>query len=294
MLSIVITAHREPNTIGRAIEAFLVQALPKEYELLVVCPDQETAAVVAHYAARNAHVRHVRDEGRGKPAAVNLALGESRGDIVILSDGDVYIGSDAVPALLAALEDPQVGIVSGRPVSVSPRDRMLGYWSHLLVDAGAHQQRLLRDGRGDFLECSGYLYAFRRALVTPVPEDALAEDGLISQMVWEQGFRTAYAPQAEVFVKYPTSYQDWIRQKIRTSGGYAQSYAKGPPGIKSFRGEATHGAWAALRYARNVRELWWTVLLFAARVHIWLRVWMDVRLRRKPFEDVWQRVESTK
>ncbi len=294
MLSIVITAYREPNTIGRAIDAFLSQELPEDYELLVVCPDPETAAVVAPYTARNPRLRRVRDEGHGKPAAVNLALSEASGKVVILSDGDVYVGSGAVQALLAALEDPQVGIVSGRPVSMNPRDTMLGYWSHVLVDSGAHRQRLLRHERGEFLECSGYLYAFQRALVRPVPEDALAEDGLISRMVWEQGFRTAYAPAAEVFVKYPTSYQDWIRQKTRTSGGYAQAYAKGSPGIKSFRGEAIHGVRAALGYARSPRELWWTMLLFAARLHVWLRVWMDVRLRKKPFEDVWQRVESTK
>jgi len=294
MLSIVITAYREPNTIGRAIEAFLAQALPEDHELLVVCPDEETSLVVAEYAARSDRLRHVRDQGHGKPAAVNLALGEARGDVLVLSDGDVYVGGESVQALLAPLEDPQVGIVSGRPVSVSPRDTMLGYWSHLLVDAGAHRQRLLRHQRGEFLECSGYLYAFRRHLVRPVPEDALAEDGLISRMVWEQGFRTAYAPQAEVYVKYPTSLGDWVRQKTRTSGGYAQPYAKGAPGIKSFRSEALHGAWAALRYARNLRELWWTLLLFAARLYIWLRVWVDVRVRKRPFGDVWQRVESTK
>jgi glycosyltransferase involved in cell wall biosynthesis len=44
MLSIVITAYREPNTIGRAIEAFLGQALAEDYELLVVCPDEESAS----------------------------------------------------------------------------------------------------------------------------------------------------------------------------------------------------------------------------------------------------------
>jgi biofilm PGA synthesis N-glycosyltransferase PgaC len=294
MLSIVITAYREPNTIGRAIEAFLAQALPENYELLVVCPDEETSAVVTRHAARNPYLRHVRDEGRGKPAAVNLALSKTRGDVLILSDGDVYVGPEAVERLLAALQDPQVGIVSGRPVSVSPRDTMLGYWSHVLVDAGAHRQRLLRDQRGEFLECSGYLYAFRRALIRPVPEDALAEDGLISRMVWEQGFRTAYAPLARVFVKYPTSYEDWIKQKTRTSGGYSQPYAKGSPGIKSFHREAIHGTWSALRYARNPRELWWTVLLFAARLHVWFRVWVDVKLRKKPFQEVWQRVETTK
>ncbi|MGC8787170.1 MAG: glycosyltransferase, partial [Anaerolineae bacterium] len=60
MLTIIITAYREEKTIGRAIEAFLAQDLPSDYEVLVVCPDDKTAAVVAEYAAQNEHVRHLR------------------------------------------------------------------------------------------------------------------------------------------------------------------------------------------------------------------------------------------
>ncbi len=294
MLTIIITAYREEKTIGRAIEAFLAQDLAPDYELVVVCPDDETAAVVVKYAATNSRIRCLRDEAEGKPAALNLALSAAKGELVVLSDGDVYIGPGAVDVLLGAFDDQRVGMVSGRPVSLNPSDTMLGYWSHLLLDAGAHRQRSLRARRGEFLECSGYLYAFRRSLVGPVAEDSLAEDGLISHMVWEQGFRTAYAPQALVYVKYPTSYQDWMKQKIRSLGGYAQQYLKGSPGMRSFRREAIHGAWSAIRYAQNLRELWWTLLLFAARVHVWLRVWWDVKWRRKSFADMWQRVNSTK
>jgi cellulose synthase/poly-beta-1,6-N-acetylglucosamine synthase-like glycosyltransferase len=187
-----------------------------------------------------------------------------------------------------------VGIVSGRPVSLSPRETMLGYWSHLLVDAGAHQQRLRRARAAAFIECSGYLYAFRRFLVGPIPEDSLAEDGLISHRVWEQGYLTAYAPEALVFVKYPTSYRDWITQKTRSLGGYAQQYLKGARGMRSFRREALNGVWAALQYAHSARELWWTLLLFVARVYVWLRVWWDVKCRKRPFSALWQRVNSTK
>jgi len=294
MLTIIITAYQEEKTIGRALEAFLRQDLPQDYELLVVCPDDETAAVVTQYAAQNERIQHLRDEAKGKPAALNLALSAAHGDIAILSDGDVYIGPGTVRALLTAFNDPQVGIVSGRPISLNPRSTMLGYWSHLLVDAGAHRQRSLRARRGEFLECSGYVYAFRRSLVGPIPEDSLAEDGLISRMVWERGFRTAYAPEALVYVKYPSSYRDWMRQKIRSTGGYAQQYTKGPQGMRSFRREAIYGTWGAIQYARNLRELWWTVLLFVARVHVWLRVWWDVKWRNKPFATVWQRVNSTK
>jgi len=294
LLSIVITAYQEENTVGRAIESFLVQELPEDYELLIVCPDDLTAAVAAQFASRNKRVQLLRDAGKGKPSALNLAMGAARGDIVVLSDGDVYVAPGAVQALLAPFEDPRVGIVSGRPVSVDSRDTMLGYWSHLLVDAGAHRQRELRNSRGEFLECSGYLYAFRHSLIKPLPEDVLAEDGLVSHMVWEQGYQTAYAAQAVVYVKFPGTYEDWIKQKVRTAGGYIQPYLRGSAGMKSFRSEAAHGTLAALRYARSLQELLWTLGLFAARVHVWLRVWRDVRWRKKSFTTLWQRVDSTK
>ena len=200
MLSIIITAHREEETIGRAIKAFLAQRLPQEYELLVVCPDDETASVVGDYMKRNDRIKCLRDEGKGKPTALNLALRSAVGELVVLSDGDVYVGDRAVSALLAPFADPKVGAVSGRPVSLSPRDTMLGYWSHFLVNAGAHHRRTLRADRGAFLECSGYLYAFRTRLVDAIPEDALAEDGVISYLIWKQGFCTAYAPDALVYL----------------------------------------------------------------------------------------------
>ncbi len=294
VLTILITASREERTLGRAIEAFLAQDLGPDWELVVVCPDQPTAAVATQYAVRAPQVRVLRDEGKGKPAALNLGLSAARGEIVVLSDGDVYVGPGSVQALLAAFADLHVGIVSGRPVSVSPRETMLGYWSHLLVDAGAHQQRLRRARAGAFLECSGYLYAFRRSLVQPIPEDSLAEDGLISHRVWEQGHITAYAPEALVYVKYPGTYRDWITQKTRSMGGYAQNYVQAARGMRSFRREALDGVWAAIHYAQTARELWWTLLLFAARVYVWLRVWWDVKLRKRPFSALWKRVNSTK
>ena len=294
MLSIIVTAFHEENTVGRAIEALAKQPLPKDWELVVVCPDDTTSAVAAEKQALYAGVRCLRDEGKGKPAALNLALKEARGNLLVLTDGDVYVAEGAIPALLVPFADPAVGICSGRPVSVNSRDTMLGYWSHLLVEAGAHRLRSRRSASGEFFESSGYLYAFRRGLIANIPEDSLAEDGLISHRVAEQGFRTAYAPEAIVYVKYPSTYGDWTKQKIRSIGGYAQNYLRAARGMRSFRREALDGSVAALRYARGPRELWWTLLLFAARLHVWLRVWWDVKVRKRSFSALWQRVNSTK
>ena len=293
MLTILITAFREATTIGRAIEAFLRQ-LPKDAEILVVSPDPETTAVVDNYAARYPVVRHVADPQRGKPTALNAGLKAAQGDIIVLSDGDVLVAEDALAPLLAPFADPQVGAVSGHPFSVSPRDTMLGYWSYLLTE-GIHQLRLTHDRNKRFLVCSGYLFAFRCTLINHVPEDALAEDGVISHLIAQQGYRVRYAPDAHVFVKYPATYSDWLRQKVRSAGGYAQDYIrKSPVRMRSAWLEIIYGTRLALRYPRHLREFPWTLLLFAARLHLWLLVFINVRLLRRPLDVLWQRVETTK
>lgn len=294
MISILITAYREPGTIGQALAAFLPQ-LPPDAEILVICPDEPTTAVVQQMAQQHPQVRHVPEpDRRGKPHALNLGLQAARGDIVVLSDGDVRVAGNALAPLLAPFTDPRVGAVTGRPCSLSPRRTRLGYWSHLLV-AAAHHTRQRRDEAGDFLLCSGYLLAYRRQLLPQLPEDALAEDAVISHRIAEQGYRIRYVPAAEVWVKYPTTYADWRRQKVRSAGGYAQEHIRRSPfQMRSAGLEARQGFWFALKFAQTRREVWWTLQLFAARLHLWLMVWWQVRVRKRPLTDLWQRVESTK
>jgi cellulose synthase/poly-beta-1,6-N-acetylglucosamine synthase-like glycosyltransferase len=293
MISVILTAFREADSVARAMDAVLGQ-LPPGGELLVVCPDPETTAVVDAYADRYPEVRHVADPQRGKPAALNYGLNAARGEIVVLSDGDVVIAEEALVLLLTPFADPEVGAVTGRPVSTNPRTTILGYWSHLLTDA-AHQTRLRRDRAGEFLLCSGYLFAFRPALIAHVPEDALAEDAVISHRIAQQGYHLRYAPSACVRVNYPTTYGDWLRQKVRSAGGYAQDYVRGSPfRMRSAKLEILQGTYFALRYARNARELLWSLLLFGARLHLWLLVFINVRVLHRPLSKLWQRVETTK
>ena len=289
-ISILITAYHESTTIGRAIEAIQPQIGEPPAEIVVICPDDETANAASAY-----NITLLRDTGQGKPAALNLGLEKAIGQIVVMTDGDVFVGPDALAALLCPFDDPQTGAVSGRPISLSPRNTMLGYWSHLLTDAGAHAERLLRDQRGDFMVCSGYLYAIRAGLIDHVPEDALAEDAVVSHFIGEQGYRIRYAPDAIVSVKYPTTYRDWLMQRVRSAGGYVQPViAQSPLHMRSFRHEAIAGTRRALAYARNLREFVWTILLMLARLHLWLLIFWRVKLRPRPLLDLWKRVESTK
>ncbi len=118
-LTILITAFKEATTIGEAMDAFLAQ-MPDDAELLVVCPDDETTAVVHHYALSHPQIRHIQDPGAGKPAALNIGLAEASGDIVVLSDGDIVVANEALAPLLAPFADENVGAVTGHPLEQQP------------------------------------------------------------------------------------------------------------------------------------------------------------------------------
>ncbi|MBI2135948.1 glycosyltransferase [Candidatus Woesearchaeota archaeon] len=295
MISILITAYKEPDTIGKAIEAFLNEKI-KDSEILVAAPDDETLAVVNKYAKRYHQVKSFKDSGNGKPAALNLLLSNAKGEILVLSDGDVYINQDSVQKLLKHFDDAKIGAVSARPLSINPKDNMLGYWSHLLTDAGAHNARLARASSGKFIVCTGYLYAIRN-IIEKVPEDALADDAVISYMIWNKGYKIGYEPEAIVYVKYPANFNDWMLQKTRSAGGYTQLkkyFGSNFPRMRSFGREVFFGWYRALSYAKTPKEFYWTIMLFFARLYLWLNIFIKLKIMGKSFAETWKRVESTK
>ncbi len=296
MLSIIITAFKEPKTIIRAIKAFLNQGIEDEFEILIVCPDRETQQIALEYARKNPKIRLIKDKGQGKPQALNLAFTRAQGDILILSDGDVYIGENSVSELVKPLKNSKIGASSGRPISLNSRDTLLGFWSCLLTNAGAHLERLNRANQGKFLACSGYLYAIRKGIVQKIPEKVLSDDVIISHIIWQKGYKIVYSPEAKVYVKYPSNFRDWLTQKRRSAGGYMQinKYFKNPPRMRSFSREIISGTFKALSYPKTLKEFWWTLLLFFARLYLWVIIFWDQRIKKPGFEEMWKRVESTK
>ena len=91
MISIVITSFKEPKTIGKAIESFLNQQIKEKYEILVCAPDKETLDVARKYSQKNKKVKIFKDPGKGKMFALNLLFKKIKSEILVFSDGDVFV-----------------------------------------------------------------------------------------------------------------------------------------------------------------------------------------------------------
>lgn len=295
MISLIITSYKEPKTIGKAIEAALGQKTRHKYEVLVSAPDKETLDVARKYAAKDKRLKIFKDPGKGKMFALNLLYKKLNSDILILTDGDVWISKNSVEDIVNLFSDKKIGCVTGRPVPTENKKSKYGYWANFLFDS-AHRLRKTAFENGKFIECSGYLFAHRKNKNIRIPLDT-AEDAIIPYFFWEKGFKIGYAEKAEVYVRNVNNWKDWIKQKVRTSKAHEtlEKYVdtKKTPRVKSFKTEAA-GIYYLLTYPSNIKQLYWSFLLAFSRLYMWVLVFYNSRVKKFESVDNWERIESTK
>lgn len=294
-IALIITAFKEPN-IGKAIEAAMNQKTDYDYDIFVSAPDEETFSIARNYAKKYKNIQTFRDQGKGKMSALNLIFKKmKKEDILILTDGDVYISENAVEDVTNLFLDPEIGCVSGRPTPIEDKNTKYGFWANFLFEA-AHKIRKNTFEKNGFIECSGYLFAFRGDDNIEIPLDT-AEDAIIPYHFWEKGYKIGYAENAKVYVKNVNNWKDWIKQKVRTSKAHEtlDKYVdtQTTPRLKSFKNEAK-GFSDLLRYSQNPKEFYWSVLLGLARFYMWGLVMYNAKIKRFKSVDNWERIDSAR
>ena len=157
----------------------------------------------------------------------------------------------------------------------------------------AHRRRkkALENGRKIF--CSGYLFAIHKYLFPKLSENLLSEDGFISHKVYKSGKNITYSTKSEVFVRFPSNFEDWINQKRRSIGGYNQMQKMIGTRIRSFSQESL-GFTDFFKYISGPKEMAWILTLFIARLYVWALIYRDINIRKRSRANLWKRVESTK
>lgn len=313
MISVIITSFKEPKTIRRCISCIAdrkYSGITNPFEIIQVSPDELTLKQGLKEANRlglsKRQYIQVVDPKKGKPFALKMALKKAKGDIIILTDGDVYFESNAVKELIKPFEKKNVGGVSGRPISEDSKENKFGYWGHLLADSADHRRKRTMnkvDGKGyyvsgkSFFPMSGYIMAMRNMDIS-IPQDVLSDDAYISYYIRNKGMDVAYAPNAISYVRYPTNLKDYYKQKVRSIGGFKQLKRMGifkrDKQSRSFFIELPY-AFFVLGYSKNLEEFFWSLLLFPVRLMTWVRiVWERDILKKGMPKGGWERIESTK
>lgn len=298
MIDVIIASFKEPNSTLRAVNVFL-KSKRKDLRVTVVDPFVEVETFLKK-KIKDKRFQFFLDPGEGKSYALNLLFQEyasgNKDDLFIFTDGDVYVSDNALDEVIKAFKDEKVGCITGKPVALDSRNAKYGYWSHFLF-AGIHKARSILSSNEQFFECSGYLFAVRKSVILDFPLET-SEDSIIPYLFWKKGYKIKYASKAEVYVKNPTTWKDWLAQKIRNIKAHENLNKIAPdmPRTKSFFNEIKHGWYFLFVFPKGPKELWWTFQLYIARLYLYYKAFKELK-KKKSYEDGWRgqaTTESTK
>ncbi len=313
MITVIITSFKEPKSIGRCIACIAnkkYSGIVSPLEILQVSPDSQTlkAGKKEAYKLKLSKKQFIQitDPKKGKPYALRMALKKAKGDIVILTDGDTYFERNSIKELIEPFENEKIGGVSGRPISQDETSNKYGYWGHLLSDSAHHRRSTLMqkvEGKDyyisdkRFFPMSGYIMAIRKSNLN-IPSNVLSDDAYISYAIRNTDKEIGYAPKAMCYVKYPTNFRDYLKQKVRSLGGFTQlkrmNIFKKDKQSRSFLIELRY-TFFVLRYAKNIQQLYWSLLLFPTRLITWIVIFWERGILKKGMpKGGWERIDSTK
>jgi poly-beta-1,6-N-acetyl-D-glucosamine synthase len=229
-VSVIVVVYNGENFLADKLESILNQTYPQDRMQVLVISDgstDRTDEIARGFSARG--VRLLRVPHGGKPAALNAAVPEAEGEILVLTDVRQVLDSNAVAYLLACFADPHVGAVSG-DMSVRSGDREESnvglYWRY---ERWIRKQLAAVDS---MMGATGPFYAIRRELFRPMPPDTLLDDMFVPLDAFFRGYRLVLEENAKAY-DYPTDIRTEFRRKVRTLAGNYQIMGQFPDLLSS-------------------------------------------------------------
>ena len=129
-VSFIVPAYNEAATIAEVLER--VAALDFDKQIVVVDDGStdDTPRVLEAWAGRD-DVRLVRQENRGKGAAIRAAIPQLDGDITVIQDADMEYDPADVPELIEPIRRGSADVVFGSRLSGGRPQRAYLFW-HLV------------------------------------------------------------------------------------------------------------------------------------------------------------------
>ena len=216
-VSISLPAFNEESRLGDTLESLLSLDYPSDRMEIVVISDastDRTDEIAAGYSGRGVRLIRLPERG-GKVAAENFGASALKGTLVVNTDATIRIPPDSLKPLIRPFKSPEIGVASGRDISVAAGESETnqaesGYVGYEM------RVRELETRAGGIVGASGCFYAIRAELHRPPFPPHLSRDFASCLVAREHGLRSVSVNDAVCYVPRTASIAREYRRKVRT------------------------------------------------------------------------------
>ena len=241
-VSMIISAYNEEVHIREKIDNFLALNYPKEKSELLIGSDGSTDKTVSCVRSFvNERIKLFEfPKRRGKVSILNDIAGKAKGSIIIFSDADTMYDKDSVKFLVRHFDRNDVGGVCGR--------LLLRQTASSLAEEGLYwkYENFIKEMESrikTIVGINGQIFAIRRELFEPLPEDTITEDQALGMRILGRCYNILFDRDA-IASEAIGSFREEFKRRVRISAGNFQSIAPSKAVLNPKMGFASFALWS--------------------------------------------------
>ncbi|WP_069657824.1 glycosyltransferase family 2 protein [Arcticibacter eurypsychrophilus] len=233
--TLIVAAFNEQDYMRDKIKNTLQLNYPaKKLQILFVTDGStdQTPEIVSEYKEIKLLHSPLR---KGKINAVHRAVKEVDTEVIVFTDANTFLNTDALQIICSHYKDKNVGAVAGEK----------RVFSDTLADASAagegfywKYESVLKKWDSEIYSvvgAAGELFSIRTSLYEPVGPDIILDDFMISMLIAMKNYRIVYEPNAYATENASANVKEELKRKVRIAAGGIQSIIKLLPLFNVFK-----------------------------------------------------------
>lgn len=221
LVCLIVPCYNEAKNIGKTLHSLLNLDYPKDKLEIIVVDDgsaDNTFQTAKTFQARDNKIKVFRKKNGGKYTALNFGLLKTNAKFIGSVDADSYLDISALKKVIKYFEDPKIKAVAST-VKISEIKNILTGILYIEYLMAAFWRKFFSLLNGLYIT-PGAFSVYRREIFKILgpyqdPYRLLAEDLEIAFRLQKKNFKIAYAIDAFVYTKSPTTFNSLLRQRTR-------------------------------------------------------------------------------
>lgn len=230
-ISIIIPTYNEGNVIRHKLQNLAQIDYSKDLIQLIAVDSastDDTLKEIENFKEEHSNLNIVtirENERRGKSSALNLALGRSEGEVIIVSDADCFWPRDILSKTIPYLADNEVGAIAGQEKLLNPNQSWVTKTENLYRDK-MFKIQLGESKLYSTVQFEGGFGAYKRKVLDQFDIETGSDDSGTALNLIQKGVRTIVLPQATFYTFFPPSWKGKLTIKIRRTKQFVRIWSK--------------------------------------------------------------------